>query len=185
MSRYKVRTCEVCGVEYRASYYQQRTCSRACGAKINSYYDRIRKSPPPPPTCCMCGRARDVGETWRKYCSPQCYRRYTSERITSMYAMARASGTGAATWWQDLVHLVAKRDGTDCAMCGQYVDITLVSGSKGNEDGPSLDHIKPRSIGGTDDLDNLQLTHWHCNRDARTKKEKREDKAVFFVAPKP
>jgi len=36
---------------------------------------------------------------------------------------------------------------------------------KGSDEGPSIDHIHPRSKGGPDDLWNLQLTHWGCNRE--------------------
>lgn len=38
------------------------------------------------------------------------------------------------------------------------------SGPRGDDEGPTVDHIHPRSKGGPDDLDNLQLAHWRCNR---------------------
>lgn len=37
------RPCEVCGTEYKPSHSTQRTCGRACGAKANPHYDRVRK----------------------------------------------------------------------------------------------------------------------------------------------
>lgn len=49
---------------------------------------------------------------------------------------------------------IAARDGTDCALCGNPIR---------NIERATLDHIIPRSVGGRDALDNLQLTHYRCN----------------------
>ena len=51
-----------------------------------------------------------------------------------------------------------------CAICHRRVDITLKSGTRGSRRGPSVDHIIPRSKGGSDDPVNLRLTHWGCNQ---------------------
>lgn len=59
------------------------------------------------------------------------------------------------------VRELAKRDGTDCGICGSPVDMTLT-----RSDGlhcPSVDHIIPRSRGGSHDPSNLQLAHLRCN----------------------
>lgn len=56
---------------------------------------------------------------------------------------------------------LAERDGTDCGICGQLVDMTLK-----RSDGlqcPSVDHVIPRSRGGSHDPSNLQLAHLRCN----------------------
>jgi predicted nucleic acid-binding Zn ribbon protein len=49
----KSRTCEVCGETYQPSYYEQRTCSRACGVWIK---DTPRVSAVEWATCSVCGR---------------------------------------------------------------------------------------------------------------------------------
>ncbi|MCB0073944.1 MAG: HNH endonuclease [Caldilineaceae bacterium] len=56
---------------------------------------------------------------------------------------------------------LAKRDGTDCGICGEPVDMTLTRAD--GLDCPSVDHIMPRSRGGSHDPSNLQLAHLRCN----------------------
>lgn len=41
-----------------------------------------------------------------------------------------------------------------CGICGQWIE---------RDEDFTLDHIKPKSMGGPNDLDNLQLTHLACN----------------------
>lgn len=48
---------------------------------------------------------------------------------------------------------VLERDGLVCGLCGSDVDLGDVH----------IDHIHPRYLGGTDDLDNLQVAHSFCN----------------------
>lgn len=55
-------------------------------------------------------------------------------------------------------------DGDKCAICNHRVDLTLKSGPRGDRRGPSIDHVIPRSQGGSDDLANLRLAHWGCNQ---------------------
>lgn len=57
---------------------------------------------------------------------------------------------------------LAQRDGNDCGICHQPVDMTLTRRA-GGLDCPSVDHIMPRSRGGTHDPENLQLAHLRCN----------------------
>jgi 5-methylcytosine-specific restriction endonuclease McrA len=56
---------------------------------------------------------------------------------------------------------LAARDGTDCGICGRPVDMTLSRAD--GLDCPSVDHILPRSLGGSHDPANLQLAHLRCN----------------------
>lgn len=55
---------------------------------------------------------------------------------------------------------LAKRDGTDCGICGEPVDMTLQFPELMRG---SVDHIIPVAHGGTHDEDNLQLSHLRCN----------------------
>jgi 5-methylcytosine-specific restriction endonuclease McrA len=59
------------------------------------------------------------------------------------------------------VEELAERDGTDCSICGEPVDMTLRR--KDSVFCPSVDHRVPRAHGGTDDPDNLALAHYWCN----------------------
>lgn len=63
-----------------------------------------------------------------------------------------------------LVGYLRERDGDKCQICRRDIRFDLPSGPKGDTRGPSIDHIVPRSKGGDDDLANLRLTHWGCNR---------------------
>lgn len=55
---------------------------------------------------------------------------------------------------------VMERDGWVCQLCGEPVD---VSAKPGDRQYPTLDHVKPRSRGGADTLENLQCAHRGCN----------------------
>ncbi len=52
-----------------------------------------------------------------------------------------------------------------CGICGEWVDKSL----RGTDRlGPTVDHILPRSRGGSEfDLTNCQLAHQHCNAKKR------------------
>lgn len=56
---------------------------------------------------------------------------------------------------------LADRHGNLCALCRKPVDLTITDLM--HPKAPSLDHIHPRSLGGRDRFDNLQLTHRTCN----------------------
>lgn len=50
--------------------------------------------------------------------------------------------------------ILLERDGPNCALCGKPIgDIELAN----------IDHIVPRSHGGRDRVENLQLAHYRCN----------------------
>lgn len=69
---------------------------------------------------------------------------------------------------------IADRDGVNCYLCGDDVDMSLPRTSRL---GATLDHVIPISKGGSDSMENLRLTHWICN-------VKKSDKilGVGFVA---
>ncbi len=55
------------------------------------------------------------------------------------------------SWRKSIVDALAVRDGSyECRSCGSLSDVCI-------------DHIYPVSLGGTDDLDNLQLLCRNCN----------------------
>jgi HNH endonuclease len=163
------QTCEVCGKQFtRTGGKLHRTCSRECGAKY-----RLRNwSPKPAPVyhCIMCGRERAQGETWRKWCSYQCRIDGCGERVMDLYRLACAHGWAGARWRTLLVGYLRERDGDRCPRCRKAIRFGLPSGPNGDSSGlgPSIDHVLPRSRGGSDDLANLRLMHWRCNHARRT-----------------
>lgn len=84
-----------------------------------------------------------------------------------LYEAAYKTGRvrAACYWRQNLVDHLRERDGAKCALCGDRMNFTVTTGPRGeSDDGPTIDHIVPRSLGGTNELANLQLAHWRCNR---------------------
>ena len=60
-----------------------------------------------------------------------------------------------------------------CGICGAPVDKTL---PHGDPMAPTIDHIIPIAKGGhPSDMDNLQLSHWTCNRQKSDKLFKNQE----------
>ena len=152
--------CVVCGTRVDRSH--RYTCSAACRRvlmpPLRERVDRVT------PKCSGCGVERRPGERWRSWCSPSCEMDTMGDRVMGLYVLALRHGAAGSLWRRNLLARLADRDGPDCGICGELVDLTLKSGSMGSEYGPSIDHVIPRSRGGSDDLSNLRLTHWVCNR---------------------
>lgn len=58
---------------------------------------------------------------------------------------------------------LAQRDGDTCGICCKPVDMNLRR-TKNAKWCASVDHIIPRSQGGSHEPDNLQLAHLYCNQ---------------------
>ena len=58
--------------------------------------------------------------------------------------------------------VLAARDGYECRLCGELVDMSL---HESHSRSASLDHLIPRAHGGSDHRDNLQLAHRACNEE--------------------
>jgi hypothetical protein len=57
---------------------------------------------------------------------------------------------------------IGERDNWVCGICGCDVDSELSIYE--SDQAASIDHIIPRSKGGSNKDENLQITHWDCNR---------------------
>lgn len=183
--------CEICGAEFyrKASDFKRRDgntggrfCSKKCqGVWISREAASARAATPKPPKsprsrvwfrkCKVCGRLFCGRSPSACYCSDEC--RYlvqlevARQRGNGLYAAATEYVDGqyrGANYRKGLLIYLVERDGDRCAICHRRVDITLKSGTRGSRRGPSVDHIIPRSKGGSDDPVNLRLTHWGCNQ---------------------
>lgn len=150
--------CVACGEPFTARGGNAKRCP-AC------------QPPPTPPKSHLCDGCGTPGvQSPRRYCSEKCktQTRLTraGKRITDLYALACSAGVGGTRWRQQLIALLTERDGPHCQICGGLINYKRRSGPRGHPSGtgPSIDHIHPRSLNGADDLDNLRLTHWKCNR---------------------
>lgn len=60
----------------------------------------------------------------------------------------------------EAIRALVERDGTGCALCATPIPM----GSQWpSPDSPSIDHVHPVSLGGTNDMPNLALAHLRCN----------------------
>ena len=172
------QTCEMCGGSFACRPSDTgRFCSRVCADEWRHRRKRERQRPPSSlvrfPPCKQCGRVFCARANSARYCSDECRRLWGIEvsrvRANDLYALATQFDkvTGAyvgAEWRQRLFHALVDRDGDKCGICHRKVNLKLKSGTRGSRRGPSVDHIIPRSQGGSDDLVNLRLTHWGCNQ---------------------
>lgn len=177
-------SCEVCGLEFarKASDFKRRDgnrggrfCSKVCQGVWKSQQPKAPKKPQPKPAprsrvyfreCVECGRTFCARGANAKRCSTQCKIDAEGARVKDLYAMATQFIDGkylGAQWRKALIEYLVERDGDKCGICNRKIDITLKSGTRGSRKGPSVDHIIPRSLGGTDDLTNLRLACWGCN----------------------
>jgi 5-methylcytosine-specific restriction protein A len=85
---------------------------------------------------------------------PRCFYRHPCpihpsgwRRVALRSKAERGYGTGA---WNPLRRIVLARDGGVCQTCGEV--------------GTIVDHIHPKSLGGSDELDNLALICARCHR---------------------
>lgn len=137
--------CVVCGAQVQKGIGYRAYCSDSCkklGRRRPKSYD-----------CARCGDSVSLVKF-----SPQGSRaRKTNRRLRSDAALCpscrrRPSGLALS------VRQLFLRDGPDCKICGHAVDLNAKGDLK-----PSIDHRLPRSLGGSDEADNLQLTHLWCN----------------------
>lgn len=138
-------SCKVCGSEC-----SERGRRQFCSSKCQVLYSRHQGVPPTIVTCVRCGddidmfTPKDGGVNKR------------SMKIT----MCDTCFRGSKTRHKMSVSVLAKRDGTDCTICGEGIDMSL---RYPNMHRASVDHVLPYSLGGTHDPDNLALAHLVCN----------------------
>ena len=167
----QVVTCQHCGSDFYGRRGTRRL-NKYCGRICKGLAATAQVEPKPLPTsspllfrhCKRCD-APMIKRNGRKYCGDECRRLNNIEHIMELYDAAASTGRvkEAMHWRREMTNYLAERDGVKCGICRKRVDITLASGTRGDPMGPSIDHVVPRSQGGTNDLANLRLTHWVCN----------------------
>jgi hypothetical protein len=141
------RVCVVCGVTDWPPNGRRITCSANCFALKKAYGDKLERTRP----CLRCGAVIDLMAKGGKG-------KQKRSVLTMMCADCQAA---RHTRHKMSVSVLAKRDGTDCKICHEPIDMTL---RKPSLFGPSVDHIYPWARGGTHDPGNLQLAHLWCNQ---------------------
>lgn len=137
-----VEGCIVCGDPVPSGIGFRRYCSRSC-ASMAQRGIRARTR-----VCALCGNEFSLLTR-----SPRSGRR----KYSSASTCARCGKPGNL---RRNVPILVDRDGRDCGICGQGVDLDL---RHPDPRSPSVDHVVPRSLGGHDHISNYQLTHLLCN----------------------
>ena len=132
--------CIYCGGEVPAARGRSRFCSNSC-------HKHSWRGNPLMGVCAVCGSQIDYNVTVTEK------KRYRSVKM----CLTCRSRTGHQTRFVDYV---VARDGSDCKLCGETVDMSLVYPDPMSR---SVDHIVPKSLGGQNNLANYQLAHLTCN----------------------
>jgi len=106
------------------------------------------------PACRDCGNPTGSDKRVKRYCDDCAIIRIRQDRIRANNRRRSRSGKGDHYTIQILLDL----DGQTCYLCGT----TLT-------ESPSIDHVIALSLGGTDTVDNVALTHWECNNRKKAK----------------
>jgi len=147
----EMQPCVVCGSESR-SIKSRFLCSKRCEQLFYTYAGDI----PTERECVQCGAITQLNELTRNG------NRRRSNRL--LCTPCQRSG-----WRSECLSVeeLAERDGTDCSICHELVDMTLKRADSFLC--PSIDHVIPRSRGGTNEPQNLALAHLSCNRQKSNK----------------
>jgi hypothetical protein len=184
-------TCAACGLPFRRMRPQQIYCGRKCGSGVRR--DRpvppiLREVT----SCAHCQRSFDRPRgTTRRFCSGTCRGAHANTlrpmRITAfrchkcgtlfsnggrprLFCSRECAGLDrnprpfvyrSSRRYAELARRILERDHYRCGLCGKRINPRQ---RPPHPLSASLDHIVPRSAGGTDDPANLQAAHARCNR---------------------
>src|SRR5699024_6350265 len=137
--------CVVCGGEIVKGWGRRELCSGRCQTLYWMHGGKV----PTTTECVACGDVIDLtvrieGKNRKRYTTSLC------DECRSDHGRI----------WQSQVPDIIKRDGLDCGICGNEIDQTI---AWPDPHSLSVDHIMPRSLGGSHDLETLRLAHLSCN----------------------
>ena len=139
--------CKVCGAS--TDHFRLRSfCTLGCYLLWRRYGPNFLTTKP----CLSCGDPIDLME-----------RGPSGQRKHRVVVFCKPCGNRRTKYDGVTVRTLAQRDGTNCALCGESIDMELRRNHEGGFMCASVDHIIPQSHGGTHDPGNLQLTHLMCN----------------------
>lgn len=100
---------------------------------------------------------------------PGCSRPYQAKGLCATHYRRASRGADQKRWLPRKVRAaVLKRDGWVCQLCSKPI---TEDGRIRGPGSPSIDHILPRALGGSDDVENLQAAHLGCNARKHTRVE--------------
>jgi 5-methylcytosine-specific restriction endonuclease McrA len=159
--------CNFCSSQFFSNRKQPRFCSQDCRRNQYSVDKKIKyknREPLDPRRfdfdCNRCGQLviTDVFITKGKYgrfCRP-----CALVKRREAYRVKTAKRQGVAKPARLSADALIERDGSLCRLCNTEIDLNLARNSRW---GATIDHVIPLSLGGSDDIENMQLAHWICN----------------------
>lgn len=154
------KMCPTCGELFAAKSRNRKYCyGKACAQAAYRQRHRagaLRLMQPRQVACDGCGSLFDAVHPMARWCSQRCANRYWGG------VRARQRRQVSAADYTDLE--VFQRDGWRCHICGELIDWTV---ARTSDNGPTIDHIVPISLGGEDVASNVAAAHWRCNREKR------------------
>lgn len=178
------RTCDACASEYLSDRPNGRFCSDAC--KGEAYRIEKRKhsravvGPIEPDRCELpdrhpARRVESAPRTWFAGGCAWCGEMFVDNQPAARYCsrhccdLMGARNSRRRKGWPKLYLTplqrcaLYERDAWVCQLCAEPVDPLLTTTNPNDDWAASLDHIVPRTHGGTDDDGNLRLAHRWCN----------------------
>ena len=172
--------CDHCSKPWVNPNHKQRFCSPECAydfglARANKRYADFRAANPLPATyaytCDGCAieiikphKIAGIAIQRGVYCEP-CRlaaqrARYRKKTVVRQSKTVKPSGL----WIEEIIATW----GSDCYVCKEPVDMSLPRTSR---QGATVEHIIPLSKNGSDEIDNLRISHWICNNAKSNKLE--------------
>jgi len=153
--RYPMIDCAQCEATFLPKSTNAKYCSRRCmwtwherqaGARSQAEIAEM------PRQCGRCSTTYQHVAINRVHCSDLCRDLAKAERGSQLFH----------GWIADSVRVsIYQRDGYMCWLCNDSVDMN--ANPQRDDWAPSLDHVTPRSKGGTHDPSNLRTAHRWCN----------------------
>lgn len=159
-----------CGRTVPRRRASQMFCSRGCVPRASGPRGGAIHQPR---ACAMCGTQFFSAVCSQQFCGLPCARAWQIRNLTDdmkaerlrerrrlTCAVRRARRNGGRMPVRAWRH-VCDRYGYVCWLCGTPIDATLQAPD--DPRGPSVDHVVPLVLGGSDDLSNLRPAHFSCN----------------------
>ncbi|ACV09799.1 HNH endonuclease [Jonesia denitrificans DSM 20603] len=148
--------CEHCGSEFHTKAINGKYCSTPCSSRAHARA-RVKTQTEDEwlafnRKCMECGQAYRHKRQNRLHCSDRCRDIAADKRGAVLHR----------GWIRDGIRkAIYERDGYVCWICNKLCDTSV--DPQTHNDAPTLDHIIPRSKGGTHEESNLKTAHRICN----------------------
>lgn len=159
-------SCKTCGTQFQVKAQTRVFCSKSCSyehtkARVLKSWHESKKHRPhfKEIECSYCSRPVTVPSsfTQKMVSHPEC----KAERKKARNRIKSTRRRGYRATLRNLsVEKMGDRDNWTCHICNDPVNPLLPSNHR---EGASVDHVIPLSRGGSDEPENLKLSHWICN----------------------